>query len=603
MIPFLFPSKANTENSPEPYESFPNRVKKAIRTFAAFHKLNLTVIFLYFLFTLLFTFPLFLRISTSTPFADGHGDQFQSMWMFWWFKTAVFNLTTNPLYTNFLYYPHGSSLIYHMPIFLSLLSLPIQHLFCSQAGLIICHNLILIFTFVFSGFGVYLLVRYLTNDPLVAFVCGLIFAFSSYRLWNLNHLNLLSTEWIPFYILYLIRSVDEKSLRNSLWAGAFFVFTFLSDFTCALFLAFFTLIYLVFALIRSRKQLLDRRVIRNSCVALFIVIVILSPFLYSLSSTKIDWQPRTSESIMYSANLAGYLMPVKERSLLGSSFLPSKNRYNGVGGEQLFLGYTLLFLVLYTLIKLRKVRIKLWFFSALAFLLLSLGQAIHIYDHTYDFKWLPYNLIYTYVPLFQIGRTPGRFSLMVNLCFVIFSGYGLNRLFNSAKTYQAHLSGLKDFLKGFLARRGMPILVVLLICIEFIKIPIPLIGVEVPECYQKIRDIHGEYAILEVPASFTGTALIANVYMFYQTVHEKRVVNGSLTRPSYHATDFLNEFSAKQKIKLDSTFIDKLARNDVKYLIIHEYKKSLQGKLECDDDTSYCVFKEKSSSIRILQTF
>lgn len=603
MIPSLFLSIANTENPPVPSESFLNHVKKTIKTLAEFHQLNLTVIFLYFLFTLLFTFPLFLRISTLTPFADGHGDQFQSMWMFWWFKTALFNLSTNPLYTNFLYYPHGSSLIYHLPIFLSLLSLPIQSLFSSPAGLIISHNLILIFTFVFSGFGVYLLVRYLVKDPVAAFICGLIFTFSSYRLWNLNHLNLLSTEWIPFYILYLIRSVDEKSLRNSLWSGAFFVFTFLSDFTCALFLVFFTLFYLVFRLIRSREQLLDRRVIRHSSVALFIVIVILSPFLYSLSSTKIDWQPRPGESIMYSANLAGYFIPVKERSLFGSTFLPSQHRYNGIGGGELFLGYTLLFLVLYTLIKLRKVKIKLWFFSALAFLLLSLGQAIHIYDHSYDFKWLPYNLIYAYVPLFQIGRAPSRFSLMVNLCLVIFSGYGLCRLFNLANDSQVYLLDLKNFLKGFLIRRGMPIFVVLLICLEFIKLPTASISVEVPECYQKLRDIHGDFAILEVPATFTGTTLVANVYMFYQTVHEKRVINGFLTRPSYHAADLLKELSADQKVKLDSTFVDKLARNDVKYLIIHEYQRSLQGTLECDGDTIYCVFEEQPTSIGIFQTF
>ena len=603
MIPFLFPSEENIENFPESLDSFPNRAKRAIEALAESHKLNLTVVFLYFLFTLLFTFPLILRIFTSTPLADGHGDQFQSIWMFWWFKTALFNLITNPFYTTFLYFPHGSSLIYHMPVFLSLLSLPIQYLFGSQPGLILSHNLILIFTFVISGFGVYLLVRYLIKDPVVAFICGLIFAFSSYRLWNLNHLNLLSTEWIPFYILYLIRSIDEKSLRKGLWAGVFFIFTFLSDFTCVLFIAFFTLFYLVGRLITSRSQLLDKKVIRNSCIVLFSVVVILSPLLYSLSSIKIDWQPRPGESIMYSANLVGYFIPVRERSLLGGTFLPSQHNYNGVGGGQLFLGYILLFLVLYTLIKLRKMRIKFWFFSALIFLLFSLGQAFHIYNRSYDLKWLPYNLIYTYVPLFQIGRTPSRFSLMVNLCLVIFSGYGLHHLFNTANSPQGYLSDLKNFLKGFLVRRGMPIFVALLICFEFIKVPTTLISVKVPECYQELRDIHGDCAILEVPASFTGTALIANIYMYYQTVHEKRVVDGSLTRPSYHATDFLKELSADQRVKLDSTFIDKLARNNVKYLIIHDYQKTLQGSLECDDDTTDCVFQEKSSSIGIFQTF
>ncbi|MCJ7578401.1 MAG: hypothetical protein MUO91_08110 [candidate division Zixibacteria bacterium] len=568
-----------------------------------FHRLNIAVILCYFLFTLIFTFPLFLHISTSTPLADRQGDQFQSMWMFWWFKTALLNLKTNPLYTNFVYYPHGSSLIYHMPIFLSLLALPFQYLFGSPAGLIIGYNLILMFTFVLSGFGVYLLTKYLVKDPVTAFICGLLFAFCPYRLWHLNHLNLLSTEWIPFYILYLIKSVDEKSLKNFLWTGAFFIFTFLSDFTCALFLVLFTLIYLIYLLVKSRKQLLDKKVIRNSSIALFTVIIILSPLLYSLSSTKIAWpQPSMDELGRYSANLLGYFLPVKERSLLGSHLLPSQRDYNAVAGGEIFLGYILLFSVLYTWIKLRGKKIKFWFFSSLVFLLLSLGHTLHIYNHSYYSKWLPYNLLYTHVPLLQIGRTPCRFSLMATLCLIIFSSYGLTRFFNLHNTKDKNLSDLKNFFRGFLVRKGMPLVVVMLACSEFIVLPTTLIKVDIPECYKKIKDTQGEFAILELPASFSGVGLIGNVYMFYQTVHEKKIVNGYLTRHSPNSMDFLKELFPEENITLDSRFRDKLAQSNVKQVIVHEYQKRLEGTLE-NEDTSCLVIKEKPSSIKVFQSF
>ena len=210
------------------------------------HRLNLVVILLYFIFSLLFTFPLILHISTATPWADGSGDQFQSMWMFWWFKTALFELHTNPLNTDFMYYPQGTSLIYHLSLFLGVLAIPFQYLFGNPDNLVIGHNLILIFTFVVSGLGGYLLTRYLIKDTATAFICGLLFAFCPYRLWHLNHLNLLSTQWIPFYILYLMKSVDQKSLRSFLWTGVFFIFTFLSSLTYTLFLGLFTLIYLLY---------------------------------------------------------------------------------------------------------------------------------------------------------------------------------------------------------------------------------------------------------------------------------------------------------------------------------------------------------------------
>jgi hypothetical protein len=133
-------------------------------------------------------------------------------------------------------------------------------------------------------------------------------------------------------------------------------------------------------------------------------------------------------------------------------------------------------------------------------------------------------------------------------------------------------------------------------------LPITLIRVEVPECYRNIKETPGDFAILEVPASFTGNSMIANVYMYYQTIHGKKVVNGFLSRPSIHSRDFLQEISPGEKMKLDSTTVEKLARNNVKYLFVHAYQRSLKGTLEFED-TSYCVFSEKSSGVEIYQTF
>jgi hypothetical protein len=595
-------SEADSKYPNKLFGFFQAYVKTPISRVLELHQINLTVVFLYFLFTLIFTFPLIRHLSTSTPMADGQGDQFQSMWMFWWFKTALFNLKTSPFFTNFLFYPHGSSLIYHMPIFLGLLSIPFQYLFGALAGLIIGFNLLLMFTFILSGFGVFLLTRYLIKNPIAAFICGLIFAFSSYRLSNLNHLNLLSTQWIPFYILCLIRSVDEKLLKYAIWAGVFFIFTFLSDFTCTLFLVFFTMMYLGFKLIKSRKQLLDIRLIRNWSLVLLAVIIILSPLLYNLYSTPVDWQAQAQGSIMYSANLLGYLLPVKEKSLMGSLFLPSRNDYTGVAGEELFLGYTLLFLVVFTWIKIHQAGIKFWFFSSLAFWVLSLGHAIQVYNHTYQLNWLPYNLLYTYIPLLHMGRTPCRFSLMVSLGLIVFSGYGLSRICSESKTFYEQVLDIKNFLKVFLVRKGTPLILVGLICLEFIMLPITLIRVEIPECYQKLKETPGDFAIMEVPVSFTRNSMVANVYMYYQTVHEKKVVNGFLTRPSIHSRDFLQELSSNVKMKLDSTTVEKLAQNDVKYLLVHDYQRSLQGTLVFED-TSQCVFREEFSKIAIYQLF
>lgn len=576
------------------------------------HRLNITVIFLYLLFTLIFTFPLFLHISTSTPFADGSGDQFQSMWTLWWFKTALLKLQTNFLYTNFMYYPHGTSLVYHVSVFLGLLALPFQYLFDTPSNLIVSHNVILIFTFVFSAFGGYLLTKYLIKDRVTAFICGLLFAFCPYRLWHLNHLNLLSTEWIPFYILFLIKSVDDKSFKNFLWAGIFFVLTFLSSLTYALFLALFTSFYLLYLLVKSRDQLFDKTVLRNSFVAVLAVITVLSPLLYSLWSSRIGWAPTEEVMIRAGANLLGYFMPVKETSLLGHYFLPSRLDYHGISGGEVFLGYVLLFFMVYTWIRLPRERVKFWFLSSLAFMVLSLGQAIQIYDHSYHFKWLPYGVLHTYVPLFHMGRTPCRFSVMVTVCLIIFSSYGLMRFFRDSATQTASLSDVKNFFRDFLVRKGMPVVIVMLVCLEFIVFPTTLIKVEIPECYTKIKNAQEDCAILELPVACSGYSLMCNVRMFYQTFHGKRVVNGYLSRPSYRGKDFLSEILSEEaetvpgKVRFGVNTA-KLAKSNVKYVVVHETEDPRQAIYrplgEKIQDMGCVVMEEDSSRIKIVQLF
>src|SRR3990172_1415881 len=73
---------------------------------------------------------------------------------------------------------------------------------------ILCYNLIFLSTFVLSGLGVFLLVRHLTGDSRAAFVAGLIYAFVPYRVGQFSHLQVLSSQWMPFAILGFRRYFD-----------------------------------------------------------------------------------------------------------------------------------------------------------------------------------------------------------------------------------------------------------------------------------------------------------------------------------------------------------------------------------------------------------
>ncbi|GAG49763.1 unnamed protein product, partial [marine sediment metagenome] len=195
---------------------------------------HVAVIGVYLLLTVLLTCPLILRFATHVP-GDGSDDP-ALVWNLWWVKQAVVDLHSNPLLCDFMFYPLGIDLtFYTLTILNGFESIPLQPLL----GLVTANNVIVFATFVLSAYGAYLLARYLLprdTHPSAPFIVGLIYAFSSNRLVyaSLGQFNILSTQWIPFYVLFLIKSRRKpKALRYSVLAALFLLLNGYTEFTYA----------------------------------------------------------------------------------------------------------------------------------------------------------------------------------------------------------------------------------------------------------------------------------------------------------------------------------------------------------------------------------
>ena len=82
----------------------------------------------YALLSLGWTYPLIANFSTKM-FGWG-GDRYIYLWNMWWLKKALLDIHTNPLYTDYIYYPKGISLAFHdFSLLLTTVSLPLQVLF------------------------------------------------------------------------------------------------------------------------------------------------------------------------------------------------------------------------------------------------------------------------------------------------------------------------------------------------------------------------------------------------------------------------------------------------------------------------------------------
>jgi len=194
----------------------------------------------YTLLTLIFTYPV--AFSSKLP---GVGDAYWYLWDLWWFKKALLSFV-DPYFTPYLFHPIGASLAFsEITPLNAIISIPLQLAF----GLIDSYNILWILTFILSGFGVFLLVEYLTGDSKAAFIAGLIFMFSPYRFAHAyaGHLNLLSTEWIPFCVLYLIKTIRENNKLDAVYATLFLVLNALSCYYYIIYIFIFTILYLTYS--------------------------------------------------------------------------------------------------------------------------------------------------------------------------------------------------------------------------------------------------------------------------------------------------------------------------------------------------------------------
>ena len=137
------------------------------------------------------TWPLAANLTTHFP--GGSQDTFVHYWNGWWVKQAL-TAGQSPYHTPYLYHPTGMSLVYHNFAWISIVTWLILEPLAGGFG---AYNLSILINLALCGLGAFLLTRELTNDRRAAFLAGLIYQCWPFRLSQLDHPNLISTQWIP----------------------------------------------------------------------------------------------------------------------------------------------------------------------------------------------------------------------------------------------------------------------------------------------------------------------------------------------------------------------------------------------------------------------
>ncbi len=522
----------------------------------------LLVSVLFSIITVVFTYPLVFKIVRYIPGFHSTDEPFGALWNFWWLKYSWNNhvLSCPPIAFPFGVSPCESG----YPLWNA-----INKCLSVFTGNIFAYNIQVLFGFILSALFAYYLVYYILRDKKAAFFSALIYAFCPYhfvRSWQ--HLGLSMTQWIPLYLLALLKLKDKPDLKNTFFAAISLFLVFSFDLYYAYFMFIATVIFGVFILGFGWKNKVkesthfknDLKVINKIFICGVIVFLLILPNLYLIFfKNKIKYtgaevsahNPYTrpfEDLFSQSAKPLGYLLPASTHPVLGSfteSFVGSKWYGGSFTEHTLYLGWVPLIFAFMAFRRWRKSRN----FYIGFFIFLSVGAWLFSQPpwwNLFGLKiYMPSFFMYKILPMF---RAYCRFGIVVMLAVAVLAGFGLKLFLERFKSHKIKLA--------------VAALSCGLVLFEFWNYPpFKVIDVsKVPAVYYWLRSQPQDSVIAEYPLDHVAPN---EIYKFYQTVHEKGIINGTI--PGTHANRIANTIS-----KLSDEHVPKVLKwMGVKYVLVH----------------------------------
>jgi len=471
-------------------------VSKSKVRLAAIAKLGVLPALFYFTSFIVLTYPLIRRFSTHL-FADPW-DGVVFYWNLWWVNKAVTDLHQSPWHTSYLNYPFGVSLLPHtLNVFNGFLAIPLLR----SLTPIQVYNVLVTFSFAACGVTAFLLAHYFTRSYWSSIFAGYVFTFSSYHFAHMEgHLNLVSLEWVPLFVLCWYIVVVRPGVTIAIAAGIVLFAVLLCDYYYFFYCTLIGLIIFVWHGLRTKNAgfFLDRKYLVSLTVFLSVVLLTSGPLVISLLLLN-STDPITGHNpLINSMDVLAPFIPGSHwrfANLTRSywSRLPGDANENSV-----YLGWAVVFLLLYVWRRCPAVpSLRLWFFIVFCFGVLALGPVLHVWGAEYSVIKLPYALLEKLFPPIQASGVPVRMMIISTLAASVLCALGL-----------AQAS------KGSLGEQVFAALVIFALVVEYLPKPRVTSALRVPEFVSILKAQPRNGAVLDTVSKPFQT-------MYHQTVHEK----------------------------------------------------------------------------------
>lgn len=462
---------------------------------------------LYVVIVLFFTFPLISRMGSEIP--QGRGDTFQAMANIDSRLAAVSGLDFSG---KMIFFAKNIG-VYSPYVFLNL--------FFNKY---VAYNILFLLSFVLSGVGSYLLAYYFTKNKYASFLAGLIFAFSPFHFYQSTVVNLgtMHQEWIPFMALFLFKFFEKLQLRHFL---GFSFFAFLIAMNEHQMLAFSVLFIVAISIFKIAS---DKSIFKNKKFWIYVVcalglLAFVAFFMFGdmlrvATSDNNFLDPGENAANKYSIKMLDPFMPPIFHSLWsGFSENLQKIFFGDSNRGSYFIGFSVLAMLVIFAFGIMRGRISeisdkvyrgniaFWGYVLAIFYVFSLGNSFSVGSRNI---YLPYYLIYKFLPFYENIRTTGRMFVFVMLAVSILFAYAFVQL-------------LKKYSQKKLQMTAMFMAAVLL---EFWVAPIRTMSVSYSAFYDKIANDNGQYKLIEIPGSTNYE--FASYDLFLNTIAKKPVLNG-----------------------------------------------------------------------------
>ena len=467
------------------------------------------VLAIYSLLTVVFTYPVALHLNNRIM---GDGDAWLFCWNMWWMRFSLLQ-GINPFCSDYIHFPTGACAYLHTWNFpVTLASIPLQSIFSTVS----LYNVAALLSFVLAGFGMFRLALFAGIGRPGAVVAGIAYAFSPYHFAHaLGHLNQISYQWIPFFLLAYLKGWSLGwDRRRVLVAAGWLLIVGLTDWYFFVFCGFAMTILLASSAFDCREKFAAN--LRGTLQVGAIGLLALVPLLAAMVGQATEGISQEQASRVFSADLQSFFVP-GPISTFSEWFAGWNLTWTGNQGELgTFIPWSVLLLGLWGRGRIGagyRRWLTLWIGI---FFVLSLGPFLHIGGHVYDSVLLPYGWLEK-IPGLGIMRAPIRFHLMTYLGVCLFYGAAVARLARVGR--------------GRLVAAGLGALVLL----ESLSLPLQTAEKDISPLYSRLRDESNASALIDL--HYNSRAL------YYQAVHERKIMGnfGILSRQPNSALGFLRE--------------------------------------------------------------